>query len=1001
MQNTLFNFRNTLKISLFILISLFIYLPAQTQDRSSLVFWDFNQPNRPQGNAPWVGNITANQGQAELSFNFSTTGDRPVTSFSGSTEDLDGFGVSESGGSFVPQGEKENGNHFQFVVDTRGYQNLTLSYATRGTSAGFQSQTWFVSVNQGDWLQVSFYSGITSSYELRTIDLSAYDNTEILGIRCVVDGASSETGNNRFDNIRVTGELETVNLQLSTSSISFDAPTSLGNFSSPLPFTIDGIATSAVLEIRASEYFEISKTLNGTYTNSISIAPEETASGIQVYVRFAAPDQSISGIISGSISFNLDPSQLIQLNAVLSGIAFGLPFRENFDNPNLFVLPNWQRFQEAGEQNWTITDENRYTDNPYSARMNGFSAEAKDNRTWLVSPPVALDAIADNQFLILEFESRSFFANGTPLLRVFASTNYDRTADPLNEKFNWVEIPISLPLETGKWKSTGETNLTSLGEAEKMSIAIVYESIAQENGAAEWMIDNFKLYASEQSPEPIINTSNWSLADYHFGVIAPGQSSAIRTMTLTASNLASPLTLTADPGIEVAISDNFSTQLVLSNEDFPASGVLTINTRMTANDDPAVLAQAGSINLSTEGMNDTTFGYFNHATIDKEATFDVVTWNIEWFGDPANATTPSADLQRRSVRELIKELDADVYAFQEITSIPTWNFLVAELEEYTGVLSPAYSQPAGNFDAAQKLAFLFKKSTVDTISTRVFFENLKEEDLTDYPVANKGLFWASGRLPFAMDIAVTIGNIKRELTLVNIHARSNGGGESENLPRYQLRKYDVEVLYDSLREHYDDKSIILLGDYNDDILSTVAPVDEPTVPDNGESSYIKFISDSANFLGVSMPMSKAGMRSFVSSENMIDHILINKNLFEDHINEAERVVIPYANFPDYNATTSDHFPVEARFLLSGENILTSIENVKKTSLLYPNPSDGIIYFSGFDHIQEVEILSITGQKLVRFEGDVKRIDLKHLNQGVYLLKINSTTGQEIKRVVLN
>jgi len=204
-----------------------------------------------------------------------------------------------------------------------------------------------------------------------------------------------------------------------------------------------------------------------------------------------------------------------------------------------------------------------------------------------------------------------------------------------------------------------------------------------------------------------------------------------------------------------------------------------------------------------------------------------------------------------------------------------------------------------------------------------------------------------------------------------------------------------------LREYYDDKSIILLGDYNDDILSTVAPVDEPTVPDNGESSYIKFISDSANFLGVSMPMSKAGMRSFVSSENMIDHILINKNLFEDHINEAERVVIPYANFPDYNATTSDHFPVEARFLLSGENILTSIENVKKTSLLYPNPSDGIIYFSGFDHIQEVEILSITGQKLVRFEGDVKRIDLKHLNQGVYLLKINSTTGQEIKRVVLN
>lgn len=999
MQTTSFNFRKALKITSF-LICLFINLPGQTQDRSSLVFWDFNQPDRPQGNAPWTSNINANQGEAAISFNFTTTGDRPVTSFAGSTEDLEGFGVSESGGSFVPQGEKENGNHFQFVIDTRGYQNLTLSYATRGTSAGFQSQTWFVSVNEGDWLQVRAFSGITSSYELRTIDLSAYDNTELLGIRCVVNGASSETGNNRFDNIRVTGELETVNLQLSTSLISFDTPTGLGNVSSPSSFTINGVTTSAVLEIRTTEYFEISKTLNGTYTNSISIAPQEIATGRQVFVRFAAPEQSISGNISGSISFNLDPSQLIQLNAQLSGVTFGLPFTENFDNRNLFVLPNWQRFQETGEQNWVITDENRYADNPYSVRMNGFSAEPKENRTWLVSPPIALNALDDNQFLILEFESRSFFANGTPLLRVFASTNYDRTAEPIHEKFNWVEISTSLPLETGIWKSTGEINLTSFAEAEAISIAIVYESVAQANGAAEWMVDNFKLFANEQSPEPIINTSNWSLADYHFGVLAPGQSSDTRSMTLTASNLSSPVTLNADPGIEVAINDNFSSQLVLSDEDFPASGVLTLNTRMTANDDPSILAKAGSISLSTTGTKDTTFGYFNHTTIGKEATFDVVTWNIEWFGDPANATTPSAELQRRRVRELIKELDADIYAFQEITSIPTWNFLVAELEEYAGVLSPAYSQPAGNFESAQKLAFLFKKSTVDTLSTRVFFENLEEEELTDYPVANKGLFWASGRLPFAMDIAVTIGNLRRELTLVNIHARSNGGGESENLPRYQLRRYDVGVLYDSLKEYYADKSIILMGDFNDNILRTEAPVSEPTVPDNGESSYVKFISDSANFLGVSMPMSKAGMRSFVSSKSMIDHIIINQNLFEDHINGAERVVIPYTNFPDYNTTTSDHFPVEARFLLSGENLLTSIEDVKRTTLLYPNPSDGIIYFSGFDNVQEVQVLSIAGHRLVRFDGNVKSINLNNFNAGVYLLKIKSDTGQEIKRVVL-
>ncbi len=983
------------------LICLFISHTGYTQDRSSLVLWNFNQSDRPQGNAPWTGSIPANEGEAEITYTFSNEGDRPVTSFAGSDADLTGFSVSQSGGSFVPQGEKENGNHFQFSLDTRGYQNLTLSYATRGTSSGFQTQTWFASANGDDWVQVSEFSGITSDYELRTIDLSAFDNTELLGIRCIVNGASSPTGNNRFDNIRVTGEIEIISLNLSTNQINFNTLTNLNGFSTPETLSIDGINTNALLEISATEYFEVAKTIDGAYSSTVRFDPQETASDFIVYVRFAAPVQSIGGNVEGSLLFNLSPNQSIQLSALLAGQSIGLPYAENFDNSNFFVLPDWQRFQEVGDQNWNITEENQYADNPYSVRMNGFSGGARENRTWLISPPVALDALEANQFLIMQFESRSFFANGTPMLRVFASNNYDRSAAPTDDKFSWVEISTSLPLETGIWHSTGETNVTSMG-ADSISIAIIYESIPEENGAAEWMVDNFQLYASDQSPAPVFTISDWSIKDFHFGVLAPGQTSDTRTITITASNLSSPVTLTPDPGIELALADNFSSQLTINEEDFSASGILDINTRMTASNDASVLAQAGSITLSTEGIEDTTFGYFNHTSIGKAETFDVVTWNVEWFGDPVNATTPNIDLQRRRVRDLVEALDADVYAFQEITSITTWNFMVAELQEYGGVLSPAFSQPAGNFESAQKLGFLFKRSTVDTLSTRVLFENLDEENLTDYPLTNTNLFWASGRLPFAMDIKATIGNKERELTLINIHARSNGGGESENLPRYQLRKYDVEVLYDSLQEYYEDKSIILLGDFNDDILRTVSPVSEPTVPENGESSYIKFISDSDNYRGVSMPLSEAGMRSFVSSPTMIDHIIINQQMFEDHIIGAERVIIPYADIPDYNTTTSDHFPVEARFALSGETILSVNEGVKESSvLIYPNPSKGIINFGGFDRVKSVRVYSNTGQAIANYEGNLKSIDLSNLNTGVYLLHINSTSGQEVRRVIIN
>ncbi|HET8860080.1 endonuclease/exonuclease/phosphatase family protein [Marivirga sp.] len=980
--------------SIWITISQFAY----SQEVSSLVLWDFNHSNSPAGNSPWFNPIPANQGGSELSFTFSIDGDRPATSFAGSDLDQDGFTANGTGGSLVPQGTKENGKHFQFEIDSRGYQNLILSYATRGTSSGFQTQTWFTSVNGGEWVQVAAFTGITSEYELRTINLADYQNIESLGVRCVLDGATSDSGNNRFDNLRLTGELETLPLQLSTNEINFTTPTALASFSNPESFIISGLETNAVLQISATRYFELSEAANGTYATTLSIAPENLVNDKQIFVRFAAPSSAISGQMAGNISFNLDPSQSITVNAQLEGEIYGVPYQEDFNNPDLFTLPNWQRFQEIGEQNWVITDENRIANNPYSARMNGYTSAPQDNRTWLISPAIQINPLSADEFLIMNFESRSFFANGTPVLKVFASTNYDRSANPTDPAFTWTELPASFPLETGIWQNTREINLTSFSDAENISFAIVYESASETDGAAEWMVDNFEVNVTANAPEPIITTNNWSLEDYYFGVLAPGASSNARLMTLTAANLLSPLTLTADPGIEISLGENFSSQLTLSQADFPESGNLNIQTRMTASEDETVLAQAGSITLSTEGTNDTTFGYFNHATVGKDATFDVVTWNIEWFGDPTNATTSNTDLQRRRVRQLIEELDADVYAFQEITSIPVWNLLVAELENYEGILSPAVS--GSDFESAQKLAFLFKKSTVDTLQTKVLLNNINEDALTNFPVTNKSLFWASGRYPFSMDITATIGGIERDLTIVNIHGRSNGGGESADVPRYQLRRYDVEVLYDSLQEYYANKSVIVMGDYNDDILRTVAPTSEPTVPDNGESSYIKFTTDSDNYLGVSMPLSEAGLRSFVTRENVIDHVIINRNLFDDHILGAERVVIPYSSIPDFNTTTSDHFPVEARFLLSGEPVLSNLAEIPSSTMLYPNPSKGIIYFKNFKNIQQVDVWSVTGTKLAEFRGAIEQIDLSNLRAGVYLIKIISKSGQEVKRIIL-
>ncbi|PTB91667.1 endonuclease, partial [Marivirga lumbricoides] len=214
---------------------------------------------------------------------------------------------------------------------------------------------------------------------------------------------------------------------------------------------------------------------------------------------------------------------------------------------------------------------------------------------------------------------------------------------------------------------------------------------------------------------------------------------------------------------------------------------------------------------------------------------------------------------------------------------------------------------------------------VDTIRTRALLTGVNvNTDLPDYPGGDPTRFWASGRFPFMMDIVTNIDGVEREISLINVHARSNGGGESSGNPRYAMRRYDVEVLYDSLEAYYSDKSIIMLGDYNDDVDETVADTGAATVPDSGESSFFKFLSDE-DYRATTLPLSEAGMRSFIYNENVIDHITISNELFYDHIVGAERVVIPYSLIPDYNNTASDHFPVEARFKLMSDEVLAITE----------------------------------------------------------------------------
>ncbi len=301
--------------------------------------------------------------------------------------------------------------------------------------------------------------------------------------------------------------------------------------------------------------------------------------------------------------------------------------------------------------------------------------------------------------------------------------------------------------------------------------------------------------------------------------------------------------------------------------------------------------------------------------IPKEQTLDVATWNIEWFGDESNspaAGNPMSDaIQKDSVKTVINGLKADILAVQEISDDALFAQLVSELPGYDYILSPAVSRP-NDPGVKQKVGFIFNTETVNVTSTKVLLESIHplynggdDSALVGYPNSTDR-FYASGRLPFLMTADVTIDGATEEYNFVALHARANSGSDAQG--RYDMRKYDVEVLKDSLDAQYPAANIVLLGDYNDDVDVTVADV--PTTV----STYDAYVADPVNYNIVSSALSDAGFRSFVSRENMIDHIAISNELNDNYIAGTERVHYEFYD-SDYTRTTSDHFPVSARLQL--------------------------------------------------------------------------------------
>ncbi|QLC67721.1 T9SS type A sorting domain-containing protein [Flavobacterium sp. LPB0248] len=725
---------------------------------------------------------------------------------------------------------------------------------------------------------------------------------------------------------------------LSTTIASLDLGASEANYDSKvLSYQVGATDLTQDVVLTASANFTISKD-NATFGSSITFALADFASNATptVYVKF---NPTSVGSFTGSITHETTggTTKIVSLSG--SGTN---PYIQGFNDPNVLTNSGWSQYNEAGPLNkWSHTILSRNVNSGTGAVLiNGFS-ENGASKDWLISPRLRLDGFT--QIPLLSFYSRQYYDG--PALKLMVSTNYDGVSDP--NTATWTPINGRFPQDTGSYVKSEYINLSAY-KTDHTYLAWVYETTSGGlDNAAEWSFDDFAIIDESKYVD-----SNPRL---DFADVSPNSVSASQTFVFAAAGYG-----------DITIEAPTSYQLSLDNISFSSSIIIAASDALTGKTVYARFAPttkeptiSGVLNITGTSLSK-QIGSFTGTSILKADTYDVVSYNLEFFGSDARDRTgkefgPTNDaLQIENVAKVMNKLNADVYVVQEVSDEPALDALIQKIsingKTFDKTISTSWSysfKPLDPYFPPQKLVVIYNTQTTTVKNTKVLFKDLYDQILahtvvlpsypgTDTPELNDDSFFSSGRLPYLVQVEANIGGIKKEINLIDLHARANSGTD---ISKYNQRKYDIDYLKDALDAEYPDANLILLGDFNDDVKAWVGNA-------STASSYKKFVDDTTNYNALTWDISQAGAYSFLSSQGFLDHILISNELNDDYITNSIAVYDPRNDIANYITTTSDHGPVIARFQLKQDVLSTPDFGAKNKYFVkaYPNPATDVLSF---------------------------------------------------------
>lgn len=168
----------------------------------TIALWNFN--DAVSGSTGGTEEFLVDRGIGTMTSDFTLTN---IGNATGST--LNGEMDDPAGRALLLNGYANNGSSLTWLVETTGFSSVDIGFATRGTSTGFNDNQFQYSIDNGiSWIDFGSPYSPDTDFEIIGFDLSGIPelgNNSGAGFRIVFDGATSYSGNNRIDNLIVSG----------------------------------------------------------------------------------------------------------------------------------------------------------------------------------------------------------------------------------------------------------------------------------------------------------------------------------------------------------------------------------------------------------------------------------------------------------------------------------------------------------------------------------------------------------------------------------------------------------------------------------------------------------------------------------------------------------------------------------------------------------------------------------------------------------------------------